>query len=179
MTALEAAVVEAASALEALSIPYMLVGGLAVSLWGEPRATLDADLVVWVEPEQLADTVARLCERFRARVANPLEFVGRTRVLPAATSQEVPVDLVFGALPWEKEAIARARPVPVAGRNVAVVSVEDLVVMKAVSEREKDWEDARRLMRRHGSTVNRPYLEARLRELSEVLARPRILGLLG
>ena len=79
------------------------------------------------------------------------------------------MDVVFGALPWEKEAIVRARP---------FVSVEDLVVMKAVSERENDWEDARLLMRRHGSTVNRPYLEARLHELAEALARPRILGLL-
>ena len=60
-----------------------------------------------------------------------------------------------------------------------MVSVEDLVLMKAVSEREKDWDDARRLMKRHGRTVDRPYLEPRLRELAEVLARPRILELLG
>ncbi len=36
MTELEAGLGELAGALEALEIPYALIGGLAVSLWGEP-----------------------------------------------------------------------------------------------------------------------------------------------
>jgi hypothetical protein len=43
MTPLESAVVEVASVLESCSTPYMLIGGLAVSAWGEPRATLDGN----------------------------------------------------------------------------------------------------------------------------------------
>ena len=47
MTKLEAALVEVASLLQDLSIPYMLIGGLAVSILGEARATLDADFSLW------------------------------------------------------------------------------------------------------------------------------------
>ena len=175
MTALEAAVVEVASVLESLSLPYMLVGGLAVSMWGEARATLDADVAIWVEPQDLERTVANLCERLRVSSTGPLSFVRRTRVLPARSSQNVRIDVIFGALPAEKEAISRAHPKQIAGKNIQVAAVEDLVLMKLVSEREKDLEDARRLLRRHRKSLDRGYLETRLAELAEALGRPEIL----
>lgn len=40
MTALESALLEVTAALEYAGVRYMLIGGLAVSLWGEPRSTL-------------------------------------------------------------------------------------------------------------------------------------------
>jgi hypothetical protein len=53
MTDLEEALVELAGALEACNLPYALIGGLAVSLSGEPRATLDIDVSVWTAPDEL------------------------------------------------------------------------------------------------------------------------------
>ena len=172
MTALEAAVAEVASVLESLSLPYMLIGGLAVSLWGEARATLDADVTTWVEPGQIAQAVQKLCRKLRASTSDPISFVERTRVLPAESSQGVRVDIIFAALPWEKAAIERARPKHIAGRKVMVASVEDLILMKLVSERQRDQEDARRLLRRHAKSVERNYLEPRVSELAQALGRP-------
>jgi len=43
------AVVEVATALESLKIDYMVVGGIANAVWGEPRATIDVDVTVVVE----------------------------------------------------------------------------------------------------------------------------------
>ena len=40
MTELETALVELATALEEFGLPFVLIGGLAVSLSGEPRGTL-------------------------------------------------------------------------------------------------------------------------------------------
>jgi hypothetical protein len=45
---LESALAQTIDELNAASIPYMLLGGLALSAWGLPRATLDIDLTVWV-----------------------------------------------------------------------------------------------------------------------------------
>jgi hypothetical protein len=39
MTDLESALVEVTSALDQIRVPYMLIGGLAVSSWGEARST--------------------------------------------------------------------------------------------------------------------------------------------
>lgn len=48
-----------AGTLEALGIPFMLTGSLAASLLGEPRSTHDIDLVVELEPTQVANLVAK------------------------------------------------------------------------------------------------------------------------
>ena len=152
----------------------MLVGGVAVSLWGEARATLDVDWSVWVEPEDLERTITALCERVPASPSQPLEFVRRTRVLPVTTVQGVRADIIFAALPWEKQVISRSHTKLVAGKSVSVVSVEDLILMKIISERQKDIEDARRLLRRYRTSLDRDYLEPLLRELADGLARPDV-----
>lgn len=44
--------------LESLEIPYMVVGGFAAILYGEPRLTLDVDIVVDMKPEHIEPLVA-------------------------------------------------------------------------------------------------------------------------
>jgi hypothetical protein len=175
MTQLESALLEIVSILDELHIPYMLIGGLAVSLWGEPRATLDIDLSLWVEPDEFDSTVAALSIRLRPLPQDAAAFARETRVLPVVSSQEVRADLVFAALPAELEAIRRAQPTQVGGKTVNVAALEDLILMKLLSEREKDAEDARRLLQRFKGKLDRTYLEPRLSELAEALARPGIL----
>jgi hypothetical protein len=174
VTELEAALGELVSSLEALSIPYALIGGLAVSAWGEARATLDVDLAVWVEPAEVDATVGALCRRFQPLPKNPVEFVRATHVLPLTTPQSVRADIVFGILPVEKDIVQRATLMKIAGAAVRVASVEDLILMKSASERERDLEDARLLLRRFGNKIDRGYLEPRLADLAESLARPEI-----
>ena len=41
--------------LEKQKISYMLIGGIAVALWGEPRATQDIDIVVLVSEDRAFD----------------------------------------------------------------------------------------------------------------------------
>ncbi len=175
MTDLEASVAEAASLLESLSLPYMLIGGLAVSAWGEARATLDVDLSLWVEPGQLATVVGALSERLKALPANPLKFAVETRVLPMLSSFGMRLDFVFASLAAERDLIERAQAKKLGGRSVKVATVEDLIWMKLISERSKDVDDARRLIRRHRRTIDRGYLEPKLRELSEAFAHQDIL----
>lgn len=90
----------------------------------------------------------------------------------------VRVNVVFTALPTGRAIIERARELELAGRNVRVVSLEDLIYMKAISEREKDWEDASRLLRRYRGRLDIGYLEPRLREAAEALDRPGIMRVL-
>lgn len=44
--------------LERLDIPYMVVGGFAAIFYGEPRLTLDVDIVVDMKPEHVEPFVA-------------------------------------------------------------------------------------------------------------------------
>ncbi len=164
-----------ATAMGEMDIAYMLVGGIANAVWGEPRATLDVDVTVWVEPEDVPNAVSMLTQRFSARTGDPAAFVDRTRVLPLTSIEGVQIDVIFGLLPFEEQAIRRARDVDVAGVRAKVCTAEDLVLMKIISERERDVSDARGVVHHRGDELDRAYLEPRIRELASLLDRPEIL----
>jgi hypothetical protein len=173
MTELESALVEIASFLDEVQWPYMLIGGLAMAMWGEPRATLDVDVSVWVEAEAFDDAIRRIGASFRT-IPDVLGFARRTRVVPIVTSQGIRGDLVLGALPQERDLIRRAHEKTVGGVQIRVAAVEDLILMKLISERQKDLDDAKRLLRRHGATLDAAYLEPQLHEFAEALGRPDV-----
>jgi hypothetical protein len=156
-----------------LRIPYMVVGGLANAEWGVPRATLDVDATVWVEEEDLPAVIASLCGRFRCLVEDPASFVGTTRVLPLEVEQ-TKADVVFGLLPYEREAIARAVEKNVEGVPVRFCTAEDLILHKVISQRERDREDVHGILKAQRGQLDREYLEPRLRELASLLQRPEI-----
>jgi hypothetical protein len=160
MTELESSVAEVASILEELA-----------------RATLDVDRTVWAEPEDFAATVGALCSLLKALPADPIQFAGQTRVLPMLSSLGIRLDLVFAALPAERDLIARSRPKQLGGRPVNVATVEDPIWMKLISDQPKDLDDARRLIRRFRRTLDRAYLEPKLQTLSEAFARQDILDI--
>jgi len=135
MTDLDSALAEAASVLEECSIPFMLIGGLAVAAWGEARSTLDVDFCVWAEAETLESAVECLCNRLQPRTMKPRSFVEETRVLPLQTAG-IRLAVVFGVLPLQRQAISRAVRKHIAGRTIPVASVEDLIRMKHISERQ-------------------------------------------
>jgi hypothetical protein len=175
MTRLEAALLEVRGILDELLIPYMLIGGLAVAQWEEPRATLDIDITIWVEPDRLEGMVGELCHRLAPKPKNPYAFVRETRVLPMTTSQGIPVDFIFAMWPLEREAIQNAVERAIADKTFRVVPLDYLLFLKLTSNRAKDLDDAERLLRRHRGRFDAAWLEARLREISEALSKPEIL----
>src|SRR5262249_30386441 len=130
MTRLENGLAEVAIALDELDIPYMLIGGLAVAQWEEPRATVDIDVTIWVAPDRIDDTIVALSRRFAIRSSDPARFVGETHVLPMATSQGIPVDLLFALWPIEREAIENAVERSIGGHRLRVVPLNYLIFMK-------------------------------------------------
>ena len=80
MTALERAIADIVATLESLHINYALIGGIANAVWGEPRATVDVDVTISVDDQQIPDTIEALARRFRIAVQDPLRFVRYARV---------------------------------------------------------------------------------------------------
>jgi hypothetical protein len=95
-------------------------------------------------------------------------------VLPLDSAAQVRINLIFALLPFEIEAISRARGVAIAGRDVRVVTREDLVLMKVISDRPRDVADAEALTRRGLPELDVAYLEPRLHEMASLLERPEI-----
>ena len=136
---------------ESEEVPYTTIGGMAVSILGQPRATQDIDVVVWLgERSWEAFLSAGESRGFEGRINDVLEFATRSRVmLLRHAASGINVDVSCGALPFEREMIERASAVEVGGVRVKVPSPEDLIVMKAVAQRPKDLNDIEALLSVH------------------------------
>jgi hypothetical protein len=174
VTTQEQALVELAGLLGRQRVPYMVIGGLAAAVWGEPRTTLDVDVTVWVPDADIARLVERLEESFELLAPEPRAFIARTRVLPMRTRAGIRIDLIFGLLSFEEEAIRRALEVKVGSAVIRFCSPEDLILHKIISTRERDLADARAVVVRRLATLDFVYLEPRVAELASLLERPEI-----
>jgi len=134
----------------AQNIPYMIVGGQAVLLYGEPRLTRDVDVTVGLGPERLDDILALAGEiSLKPLPANPREFVTSTMVLPLEDEGSgVRVDVIFSFTPYEKEALARANEVMIENVMVRFAAPEDVIIHKLFAGRPRDIEDAKTIMAR-------------------------------
>jgi len=141
-------------------IPFMLIGGQAVLLHGEPRLTLDIDVTLGVSPERL-DDILSVSE---ALDLDPLPeeirtFVRETFVLPCADSSSgIRVDFIFSTTPYETQAIEHAQTVEVEGEDVSFATAEDLILHKLFAGRPRDVEDARGVVRRKGQELDWEYM---------------------
>ncbi|HXC53288.1 MAG TPA: DUF6036 family nucleotidyltransferase [Candidatus Limnocylindrales bacterium] len=174
MNSQERAIADLARLLSAAAIPYMLIGGHANAIWGEPRATLDVDVTIWATEHQAEHVAAILEPAFQCLVEQPVNFVRDVRVLPFRSLDGVRIDVIFGLLPFEKIAIGRARRVSIAGCDVQVCSPEDLILMKVISERPRDLEDARGVVLARYEDLDFDYLDPQISELAEFLAKPEM-----
>jgi predicted nucleotidyltransferase len=157
-----------AASLEVRKIPYMIIGGQAVLLYGEPRLTRDIDITIGLDVSGLPDLL-RCAEDvgLTLLVEDVEEFVQRTMVLPLQHEESgIRVDFIFSFTPYEIEAIARAHKVELAGREVAFASVEDLVIHKIFAGRPRDLEDVRSVLLRNRN-IDVEYIEKWLAEFDQ------------
>lgn len=151
-----------AEVLNTLGPPWALVGGLAVSVRGEPRFTRDIDIAVAVADDAAAEhLVAELQSRgFAVRLVLEQQALGRlatVRLLaPGEGESGIVVDLLFASCGVEPEICDAAEQLEVLpGLVLPVAQVGHLVAMKllAVTEdRPQDEMDLRTLLR-HLSTA--------------------------
>jgi hypothetical protein len=155
-------------------VPYMIIGGLANAIWGHPRATLDIDVTIWALDDQVEAIIALIEKKYKALVDSPTDFVAKTRVLPVQNSEGLRIDFIFGALPFEKDAIDRAVEKKVGNNAIRFCSAEDLILFKIISERYQDLEDVRGILRVQKDELDFQYLEPRIEELASLLEKPGI-----
>lgn len=176
MSARTEALHKLASFFERYRVRYMVIGGLANTVWGRPRATYDADVKVILGKFTIAEFGDLVGRHFAFRVPEPIAFAQRAYVLLVQLNEEVPADLVIGYLPYEDQAIDRAMPVEIEGVKLPVCTAEDLIIHKAISERERDWLDIEGVLLRQRDKLDQHYIETWLEEFAHGLDRLEILS---
>ncbi len=156
------------------NINYMIIGGLANAVWGDPRATIDIDVTVWIEENEIQGAIAVFTSEYKSLVKSPADFIAKTRVLPMQAKNDVRIDVIFGALPFELDAVKRAIKINIDNTPVSFCSPEDLILLKIFSKRTKDLEDIRGIVKTRLNKLDMEYLEPRITELSTLLDDPDI-----
>jgi len=138
--------------LERLHIPYMVVGGFAAIFYGEPRLTLDVDIVVAMKTEHIAPFVAAFPipdyyvseEGIRDSLRRRYSF----NVIQPTTGAKI--DMVpLSHDPLTQAAFQRRQRMiyDQAGHSATFISAEDIILAKLLAFREtgsdKHLRDAR------------------------------------
>jgi len=162
--------------LESNQIRYMLIGGLALAIWGEERVTKDADAKVLIGDRTIDEFRALVASRFLLRPPPPgFEHRMSRLVVQVQLTPEVPADFLIGVLPYEEQAVQRAVRREIAGVVVPVCTPEDLIIHKAIANRPIDWMDIERVLIRQGNQLDQQYVERWLIEFADALEQPEIL----
>ena len=151
--------------LKQASIPYMVIGGQAVLLYGEPRLTRDIDVTLGIGVDELARIKKALpAMGLKVLVKKDQEFVKRTMVLPTKDREsDIRVDFIFSFSPYERQAIGRARDVKIGRTTAKFASLEDVVIHKVISGRPRDLEDIRSILVKNPK-YDSDYISAWLKE---------------
>ena len=125
-------------ALEQAGLAHALGGALALAYHGEPRATVDIDLNVFVPPTDSA-RVGAILHTLGVDLdgLTAAERDGQVRLWWGRT----PVDLFFACEEVHTEMASHIETVRFADTAIPILSAEDLVFCKAVFDRPKDWID--------------------------------------
>lgn len=134
--------------LKQASTPYMVIGGQAVLLYGEPRLTRDIDVTLGIganESEKIRRIVSII--GLKILVKNSKEFVKRNMVLPAIEEKSgIRVDFIFSFSPYERQAIERGKDIKLGRTLVRFASLEDVVIHKVIAGRARDMEDIKSIL---------------------------------
>jgi len=152
--------------LERADIPYAVVGGLALGIWGQPRSTYDVDVIVATAESE----IDQLC----AALTDQPEFVLDPSVCPMPRTTLVrvhlldkrksPVELtlidvlVFGNA-FSQSVVDRRVLMDFEGRDYYFCSAEDLIVMKLLANRPQDILDVSAVLKRRGDRLDRVYID--------------------
>lgn len=148
--------------LDSLGVTWCLAGGLAVSVWGEPRLTRDIDVIVAVSSDRQTEKLIRGLQSIGYRAEEIVEQEAAGRLATARFSLDevrngIVLDLLFASSGIEIEAAAEALSVEVFEHLVVPVATRaSLIVMKLLARddrsRPMDADDLRSLISQASNT---------------------------
>lgn len=164
--------------LTANDFEYLIIGGLAVGVIGEPRMTQDIDLILFIScenvPRFLRLTKAAGFKFSEKDVLDDIQTKGAIKL----SLEKMWIDIILASTEFEKSALARRKRIKLMGEYANFPSPEDLIILKLIPGREKDILDAKSIVERHKDGLERKYLEQWAQRLCDEAEDMRIWNLL-
>lgn len=163
----------AIDAVESLGLTYMVVGSVASIAYGEPRMTLDMDVVLDIAPEHIS--------AFCARFPSPEFYVSPQAILQAVIHRTQfnvihpdsgnKIDFMLPREDqWARIQLSQRRPRNILnGRSAYTARPEDVILSKMLYFREgqsdKHLRDIAGMLKVSGDIIDRPYITTWAKEL--------------
>ena len=164
-------------------VPHAFGGAIALAYYATPRATIDIDVNVFLSVDR-ADEVLGLLEGLGAEPLSQQERARLERDEQARVHWDAtPVDLFFSYDTLHDSCLERRQRMPFGEDDtIHVLAAEDLLVFKALFDRDKDWRDIEELVFAMADELDAAYAKSwlerivgeqdpRYRRLREVLDR--------
>lgn len=151
--------VQFADLLEARGLVYMIVGAVAVGVWGRPRTTVDIDVTVLTDASGL-EAIARAAEPLGLEADrqwlewNPLLGGAQVRL----TGGGIVVDAMRPRDRHDETALERRRAITIDSRRLWFAAPDDLILMKLKAGRPRDFEDVIAILAAQRQALDEPYL---------------------
>ena len=168
---------------ENLDIPYLVGGSIASSIYGEPRATQDIDMVAELKSHHIQTLIASTKNAFYIEEEDIIHAVSRHssfNVIHLETMIKVDI-FVLGSEAIDREEMRRRRPQTIADTQLIVATPEDIVLQKLIWFRrggevsDRQWRDVSGVLKVQGDRLDWEYLKhwAESLNLSELLQRAK------
>lgn len=140
-----------AALLDAAALPAVLIGGQSRNFWTEPRVTYDFDFTVAALPGPFFALLQLLIDEgyVPIREQGMGDPSGPDFVCLQHPGTGAAIDLQASKTPFQDSVLERAQRLE-AGQYLAVATPEDIIVLKLIAFRLKDYPDLDALSRREG-----------------------------
>lgn len=151
-------------------IDSIVIGGIAVAIWGEPRLTRDADLKISLQCQDAERLISVISPDYKFLLPDPTLSIQKQAMLFIQDKFGTRLDLLLADTPYDLMAIKRGKAVEVTpGVTILLCSPEDLVIYKLVSTRQRDHEDAKSVIRRQENKLADKYIISWLKQFEQAL----------
>jgi len=141
------------------TIPSVVIGGIAIAAWGEPRLTRDVDLKILLSRDEREHLLSMLKTGYKMLISNPDEALRKQGLVFIQDDLGTRLDLMLADTPYDRLAIRRGKDVEIQpGIKIRLCTPEDLIIYKLISTRLRDHEDASSVIQRQGSSLDEKYI---------------------
>ena len=155
---------------------YIIIGGVAAGLLGEPRVTGDVDIDILLEEKEIPIFLSKAKRAGFKFDAATCQKKALTRGAFQINYGEFHIDFIIASIELEKEAFKRKKAVRLYNIKAFFPTPEDLILLKIIPGRPQDLLDAQRIVARHKGKLDVGYLENWAKELSDEAQDARIIS---
>jgi predicted nucleotidyltransferase len=182
MTDLSRALKDLVELFEGFGAQYVVMGGIAVRVYGIPRPTHDVDFTAAIDRDRLSefyqavrDAGYTVPEQYESGWVDEVGGMPLVKVRLYLDNRGIDIDIFLAESDFQKQLLARRRRESLDGLSINMVSPEDLILLKLLASRPRDIADIGDVLFTQGQ-LDEPYMLHWAEQLGTKEALERLLA---